>query len=81
MKLLFRLAACGRSAMLMGFDWNALVGFDIGIGGGFHRNTQAAKTHALHGLQQKAAQKGGKTGFSSVNFTGELQITDPDKFR
>ncbi|OAI10238.1 type I-E CRISPR-associated protein Cas6/Cse3/CasE [Methylomonas methanica] len=38
-------------------------------------------THAWHGLQQKTAKKGEKSGFSSVDFTGELQITDPDKFR
>lgn len=34
-----------------------------------------------HGLPKKAKQKGDKSGFSAVDFTGELQITDPEKFR
>lgn len=34
-----------------------------------------------HGLPQKIKQKGDKSGFSSVDFTGELQITDIDKFQ
>ncbi|PKD42351.1 type I-E CRISPR-associated protein Cas6/Cse3/CasE [Methylomonas sp. Kb3] len=38
-------------------------------------------TYAWHGLQQKAVKKGEKSGFSSVDFTGELQITDAEKFR
>lgn len=37
--------------------------------------------YAWHGLQQKAVKKGEKSGFSSVDFTGELQITDPETFR
>ncbi|OAI10348.1 type I-E CRISPR-associated protein Cas6/Cse3/CasE [Methylomonas koyamae] len=37
--------------------------------------------YAWHTLQQKAAKKGEKSGFSSVDFTGEIQITDPEKFR
>ncbi|WP_446809804.1 type I-E CRISPR-associated protein Cas6/Cse3/CasE [Methylomonas sp. 2BW1-5-20] len=37
--------------------------------------------YAWHGLQQKTTKKGEKSGFSSVDFTGELQITDPEKFR
>lgn len=40
-----------------------------------------SSAYAWHGLQQKAAKKGEKSGFSSVDFTGELQITDPEKFR
>ena len=36
--------------------------------------------YAWHGLQQKA-KKGQKSGFSSIDFTGELQITDVEKFR
>ncbi len=34
-----------------------------------------------HGLSQKATQKDQKSGFSSVDFTGELQVTDVDKFQ
>lgn len=34
-----------------------------------------------HALPQKVKQKGDKSGFSAVDLTGELQITDPDKFR
>jgi CRISPR system Cascade subunit CasE len=34
-----------------------------------------------HGLAQKALKKGEKSGFSSVDFTGELQITDLEKFQ
>lgn len=37
--------------------------------------------YTWHGLPQKATKKGEKAGFSSVDFTGELQITDPEKFR
>jgi len=37
--------------------------------------------YTWHGLPQKAAKNGEKSGFSSVDFTGELQITDPEKFR
>lgn len=37
--------------------------------------------YAWHGLQQKAVKKGEKSGFTSVDFTGELQITDQEKFR
>lgn len=37
--------------------------------------------YAWHGLQQKISKKGEKAGFSSVDFCGELQITDPEKFR
>jgi len=31
--------------------------------------------------RKKPPKMAEKSGFSSVNFTGELQITDPDKFR
>lgn len=34
-----------------------------------------------HGLPQKTIQKDQKSGFSSVDFTGELQVTDVEKFR
>ncbi|MCQ8119042.1 type I-E CRISPR-associated protein Cas6/Cse3/CasE [Methylomonas rosea] len=37
--------------------------------------------YAWHSLPQKTDKKGEKAGFSSVDFTGELQITDPEKFR
>ncbi len=37
--------------------------------------------YTWHGLPQKAAKKGEKSGFSSIDFSGELQITDPEKFR
>ncbi|WP_171696709.1 hypothetical protein [Methylomonas sp. ZR1] len=30
---------------------------------------------------KRPPKKAEKSGFSSVNFTGELQITDPEKFR
>lgn len=33
-----------------------------------------------HGLSAKAKQKGDKSGFSTVDFCGELQITDVQKF-
>jgi CRISPR system Cascade subunit CasE len=36
--------------------------------------------YAWHSLQQKAEKKDGKAGFSSVDFTGELQLTDVFKF-
>lgn len=39
-----------------------------------------SSAYAWHGLQQKA-KKGEKAGFSSVDFTGELEVTDPEKFR
>ncbi|PPD35165.1 MAG: type I-E CRISPR-associated protein Cas6/Cse3/CasE [Methylomonas sp.] len=34
-----------------------------------------------HGLPQKTKQKGDKSGFSAVDLTGELQITDIEKFQ
>ena len=34
-----------------------------------------------HCLPQKTKQKGDKSGFSAVDLTGELQITDPEQFR
>jgi CRISPR system Cascade subunit CasE len=37
--------------------------------------------YSWHGLAQKARKKGEKSGFSSVDFTGELQITDLGKFQ
>ena len=33
-----------------------------------------------HGLPAKAKQKGDKSGFSAVDFCGELEITDVQKF-
>jgi CRISPR system Cascade subunit CasE len=33
-----------------------------------------------HGLPEKTKQKNNKSGFSSVDFSGELQITDREKF-
>lgn len=38
-------------------------------------------TYIWHGLPQKAAKKGEKAGFSAVDFSGELQVTDTEKFR
>lgn len=37
--------------------------------------------YTWHDLPQKAVNKNDKPGFSSVDFTGELQITDLEKFR
>lgn len=37
--------------------------------------------YTWHSLSQKIAKKGQRSGFSSVDFTGELQITDPEKFQ
>lgn len=37
--------------------------------------------YVWHGLQQKAVKKAEKSGFSSVDFSGELQITDVEAFR
>lgn len=37
-------------------------------------------SYLWHGLPEKAKQKGDKSGFSAVDFSGELKITDTEKF-
>ena len=38
-------------------------------------------SYLWHGLPEKAKKKGDKSGFSAVDFSGELQITDVEKFQ
>jgi CRISPR system Cascade subunit CasE len=38
-------------------------------------------SYLWHGLPAKAKKKGDKSGFSAVDFSGELQITDMSKFK
>jgi CRISPR system Cascade subunit CasE len=55
-------------------------GFALSIGDDGLPNLQKS-AYTWHGLNQKTVKKGEKSGFSSVDFAGELEITDPEKFR
>jgi len=55
------------------------LGFELIIGDDGLTKLQNS-TYLWHGLPQKANKKGEKAGFSSVDFSGELQITDMAAF-
>ncbi len=55
-------------------------GFSLSVGDdGLAKLQNSAYT--WHSLSQKVARKSQQSGFSSVDFTGELQITDSEKFQ
>lgn len=55
------------------------MGFELTVGNdGLSKLQNSA--YIWHGLPEKTKQKDKKSGFSSVDFTGELQITDTAKF-
>jgi len=55
----------------LGFE---LVGDDDGL------SKLQNSSYLWHGLSEKAKKKGDKSGFSAIDFSGELQITDVEKF-